>query len=468
MSESNYTDSAFVGGHYVYSDSAYTTVYTNTTATSPSCGSTISINNFNSPINAGIGDTLTITGTGFGGSRGTGQVKFRDPDSTHYILPRLNDTDYINWTNNQIQIRLPSFADSIILMNPKVPLTIGGGRFTVVNSCGDSALSNLNTRSDTFSIDFNLVQDWNYYNFAKEERLLRSTDTSGGYLIRFDSVTFPMGSIQRLIFTKAMRDWTCYTGMNWIVGKDTSFNYNPGFFVGVNYVFFDSLILPTNVVAQTDRDPNYCSNYTTLLEQGVLYFNKHFHFKYDTTETITIPIGYADFYGVCLHELGHFIGLEHVTEPYDLMYYTANIATTGSILPADRITLAASGAIFADTAGVYSVSKSEYNPSTCIGYTNVMTGKGTYCVNTSGVKPLSNNNTFIIYPNPSNGTFTIDATINNYTLVVTDILGQRIFSQKMDVRRSTISLSSLADGMYFVQEYYLNGLSVQKIIITKK
>jgi len=127
------------------------------------------------------------------------------------------------------------------------------------------------------------------------------------------------------------------------------------------------------------------------------------------------------------------------------------------------------GAAAADTGGSYSVTQSESNPSSCTNYGTVMTGKGTLCYNEYlGIKPLTNNNTFTIYPNPSNGTFTIDASINDYTLVVTNMLGQRLFSRKINEEKTEINLSTVASGMYFVQEQYENGMAVQKIIITKK
>jgi hypothetical protein len=106
------------------------------------------------------------------------------------------------------------------------------------------------------------------------------------------------------------------------------------------------------------------------------------------------------------------------------------------------------GAAAADTGGSYSVTQSESNPSSCTNYGTVMTGKGTLCYNEYlGIKPLTkpNNNTFNIYPNPSNGTFTIESNINDYTLIVTDMLGQKILSRKINEQKTTISLSTVAN-----------------------
>jgi len=428
----------------------------------------MSITNFNDTIRAGIGDTLTITGTDFGSTRGTGQVKFYDADSGNYRIQKLNATDYLSWTNNQIQIRLPAFADTVFPANLTGEGVIGGKNFIVTNSCGDSAVSGNNAHGDPFSVYYNLSQNWNFYNNLKEETLLRSTDTSGGYVIRFDSITFPKGSVQRAIFYKAMRDWTCYTGINWIVGKDTSYTYIPGnFSPGLNYVLFASGIMSNGTVAETSTNPNYCHNYTDVLLDGVVAFNSFWNskFVYDTLEVDTIKNGQADFYGVCLHELGHFLGLEHDVISNRLMYYTAN---TNFILPANRINLSRASAGTAVEGGFYSVRQSETIPSTCLSVSE-MVGKGTSCVNEyTSIKQVipPNNTNFTVYPNPSNGTFTIDASINSYNLVVMNMLGQVILSRKINDEKTVISMSG-GNGMYFVQEQYKDGMSTQKIIITK-
>ena len=73
-----------------------------------------------------------------------------------------------------------------------------------------------------------------------------------------------------------------------------------------------------------------------------------------------------------------------------------------------------------------------------------------------------------MYPNPSNGTFTVKSTVNEYMLIVFDMLGQRILSRRVQNEKEEISLSTAANGMYFIQEQYKNGIATQKLIITKK
>jgi len=60
----------------------------------------VSIANFNSPVNAGVGDVLTINGYAFGTTKGNGQVKFKNADDggATYIQ-KLNGIDYLSWTD---------------------------------------------------------------------------------------------------------------------------------------------------------------------------------------------------------------------------------------------------------------------------------------------------------------------------------------------------------------------------------
>ncbi len=57
---------------------------------------------------------------------------------------------------------------------------------------------------------------------------------------------------------------------------------------------------------------------------------------------------------------------------------------------------------------------------------------------------------FTVYPNPSNGVFTVEAQ-NNATVTVFDVLGKQIASQKITVGTATLNLSSFTAGIYFAK-----------------
>lgn len=73
-----------------------------------------------------------------------------------------------------------------------------------------------------------------------------------------------------------------------------------------------------------------------------------------------------------------------------------------------------------------------------------------------GVDELDNNVNFSVYPNPSNGEFTLNLnskTSDNVSLVVRNLVGQTIISKKVAVSGKTVETISLSDyskGVYFL------------------
>ena len=83
------------------------------------------------------------------------------------------------------------------------------------------------------------------------------------------------------------------------------------------------------------------------------------------------------------------------------------------------------------------------------------------------INDLSNND-FVIYPNPSNGIFTINneqLTINN--LIITNITGKIIFSKDVacNVSTSKFDLSNQSKGIYFIKINTETGIYTEKLII---
>ena len=73
---------------------------------------------------------------------------------------------------------------------------------------------------------------------------------------------------------------------------------------------------------------------------------------------------------------------------------------------------------------------------------------------------------FSIYPNPSNGIFTIKTTINSYKFTVRNIIGQVAFNGKVDnMSNRTIDLSNLKSGVYTVEFDSKYNSYTQKLVI---
>jgi hypothetical protein len=56
----------------------------------------------------------------------------------------------------------------------------------------------------------------------------------------------------------------------------------------------------------------------------------------------------------------------------------------------------------------------------------------------------------VIYPNPSNGTFTINNSNQMYSIEVYSIIGQKIFSAE-NTTKSEITIPNIARGTYLVR-----------------
>jgi len=140
--------------------------------------------------------------------------------------------------------------------------------------------------------------------------------------------------------------------------------------------------------------------------------------------------------------LGHFIGLNHTTADSDLMFWTAN---GGPISIINRQELWKTTSDAAVKGAIYSVKKSGMDSVSCSGYSPLIRAN-TSCVNSTGIETTQENNaTFTIYPNPSNGTFMIESPVNEYTLVIINMLGQRLFSRKINEEKAVINISTVAN-----------------------
>jgi hypothetical protein len=92
--------------------------------------------------------------------------------------------------------------------------------------------------------------------------------------------------------------------------------------------------------------------------------------------------------------------------------------------------------------------------------------------NTVSIKEVSNTNTFTLWPNPNNGSFTIEAAVaepGNYTIRAYNMLGKTTTQQEgiyID-GSSTINIDfgALPEGLYFLVIEGRNSRMVQKMII---
>jgi hypothetical protein len=56
-----------------------------------------------------------------------------------------------------------------------------------------------------------------------------------------------------------------------------------------------------------------------------------------------------------------------------------------------------------------------------------------------------------VYPNPSNGMFTVNSSISNGMIIVRDALGREIHIQPINSNTSLVNLENQSNGMYFME-----------------
>jgi hypothetical protein len=81
------------------------------------------------------------------------------------------------------------------------------------------------------------------------------------------------------------------------------------------------------------------------------------------------------------------------------------------------------------------------------------------------VNELTDDKSFSVYPNPSSGMFTLNSKITNGEISICNVLGEIVFSSKINSSVTTIDLSDAAGGIYFVNVRTEKGSFTEKIII---
>jgi len=82
-----------------------------------------------------------------------------------------------------------------------------------------------------------------------------------------------------------------------------------------------------------------------------------------------------------------------------------------------------------------------------------------------GVDEITNTNFANIFPNPSGGLFTIESKERNYEIVITNLLGEIIYSSQINLLKTNIDLSNQQQGMFFVRLKSEKGSVTKKLII---
>ena len=267
-------------------------------------------------VAAGTGTVLTITGSGFGAIQGTGTVQFANADDGGNSRVRPLATDYLSWTDVQIQVQVPSTTLE--------RRSAGTGPVIVVNSAGAVSAS-------TSALDIRYAVD----NFAigtpstAHRTKLIDANGTGGYTLSY-APSMQANTLARDAFERSNTQWTCKTQVNRItVRTSVSTGATPD---GINIVTFDATpaTLPAGVLGTTYWYYQICVDNVTLQETDVVFANRS-----DWNFGPQAPTNAEfDFESVALHELGHGAQLAHVINPAAVMHYSINNGQNRRVLGA--------------------------------------------------------------------------------------------------------------------------------------
>ncbi|WP_162910510.1 matrixin family metalloprotease [Hymenobacter oligotrophus] len=252
-------------------------------------------------LSAGTGEVLTIQGSGFGSTRGTGRVEFPNADQGGSSRVAANSTDYVSWSDTKIEVRVPSSANGG---------GAGSGKFVVYAEGGASA-----TSATSLSIVFSYS---NIGSTPARARLINK-DKQGGYTLQYNA-TFGDRPAARSSFERALGTWAAATRVNRRMGSFATTTTAAS--DGVNVIRFDvGTELPAGVLGRTTSYYSGCST------GGVTYWSvaeTDFTFNDDTNWNFaaTAPSSSQyDFESVALHEQGHAHQLGHIIRPGAVMHY---------------------------------------------------------------------------------------------------------------------------------------------------
>ncbi|MBO2012671.1 IPT/TIG domain-containing protein [Hymenobacter negativus] len=289
-----------------------------------------------SQLSAGRGDVLTINGSNFGVTQGNGHVDFPNGDNGGSSFVSANSTDYLTWSDTQIQVRVPS-------LNSTTGGVAGTGNFRVVNNTSETGTSP--TRLTVVYALSNLANGA----VINRPRLINQ-DGAGGYTLQY-SPSFTAVAGAPAAFERALATWECATRLRRVVNTSTAApeaTTNDG----TNAVRFGTL--SAGVLGVTN------SYYSGCFVGGAAQFSldeTDYTFRPIPTAGTTWQFGPAapssaqyDFESVALHEQGHGTQLTHIIDVTAVMHFAL---TNGQ---AKRTLSTASDAAGAQDVFTYSLS----------------------------------------------------------------------------------------------------------------
>ena len=251
-------------------------------------------------FNAGVGDTMIITGADFGTERGS--VLFADANSGGRNFIGVLEYQIKEWTSSKIVV--------------EVPYRAGTGKIRVDKANGESLVSSENVRMGYDHINVQFVDNQERRSY---EIQMFDDSNKGGYAFQFFT-DFASNVGATTAFESIMETWSCNTGVNFTRGADTEIDEDAQ--DGINVVRFDN---GTELGGSTlgYARSRYAGCYQGDTIKWVVFevevvINDDYNWYYGNG---TPANNQFDFETVMLHEIGHTHQLGHVINNNEVMHF---------------------------------------------------------------------------------------------------------------------------------------------------
>lgn len=277
----------------------------------------MSITSFSpSTVTAGTDVVLTISGSGFGSTQGSGVVEFSNADNggSTINVEAIQD-EYCSWSDTEIKVHVPADACT--------------GNFEVIPDGGGTL-----TSASALTVNYSQLNvSWPSSNATNTYQTQHINDDGNGGYNWQQNTAFANGDAAAP-FLRALETWCNATGIYWVLGPNTASSTVAN--DGINIVTFDiTTTLPSGVLGRcTSRWSGCGTGNTKDCETGSgtpafqwyvseldISFNDDFTWHYSTSLPPFNPTSAYDFESVAVHELGHGHQLGHILPSSAVMYY---------------------------------------------------------------------------------------------------------------------------------------------------
>ncbi len=268
-----------------------------------------SITNFSpTTIRSGTKEELTINGSGFGTTRGSSVVQFRDPNTGGESWISASAVHYQSWSNSQIKLFVPN-SNVSRSGTGQIRVVLGNGM--TATSAGDLTVLHAIQTLEFSSGGTNFLVDVQHIN----------DNGDGGITFQYNENNIATNGPALAAFERAISSWRCKSDINWIIGDETSTNAIAQ--DGINLVKMDNS-LPNGILGRATSyyGCGILGNSTWNINELDINFKDipftGFTWNYGPGNP---AINQFDFESVAVHELGHAHQLGHVIDEAKVMHF---------------------------------------------------------------------------------------------------------------------------------------------------